>query len=272
MALAPDPSDERRRQQRIAPAPSGEARERTSAERVAADFGLTVLDDGSYAKAQTNGKVGHALSVPAEWGEDDQPIAAPIRRRHRTAVREFTANVKRDRVARARAPHPILLQRPQTGRHEARPGVTRRTSSSSRSSGQDPSDPSDESEASAPRRCGAPWCDRPVYGASQKRYCGHDRCDRARAEERQRTHRHSDLTAQERERLDDARRAGYVGDEAFAGPEKHALSFLWKHDLVVGFDPGELEALLNRPACRCNGHHIDGGVVGCFKCGLSARR
>jgi hypothetical protein len=64
MALAPDPADERRRQQRIeaatAPAPS-----RAEAARVAADFGLTVLEDGSYAKAQPNGKVGDALSVPA---------------------------------------------------------------------------------------------------------------------------------------------------------------------------------------------------------------
>jgi hypothetical protein len=60
-----------------------------------------------------------------------------------------------------------------------------------------------------------------------------------------------------------------VGDQAFAPPAEHALSFLWKHDLADGFDPGEYEALLHRAPCRCNGHHIDGGAVGCFKCGLT---
>jgi len=166
----------------------------------------------------------------------------------------------------------------RTGRHESRPARPggRRTSSSSRTSSADPpgeSEPSDPEPPAHGRLCAALWCSHPVYGASQKRYCGTPRCDEARAEERQRRHRHGDdLSAQEREALAAARAARMVGGEAFAlglPAEPHSLSFLWKFRLVDGPDPGELEALLNRPPCRCNGHHIDGGAVGCFKCGLS---
>jgi hypothetical protein len=68
---------------------------------------------------------------------------------------------------------------------------------------------------------------------SKQRYCGTERCDRTRAAERQRKRRSGDLTALEREQLDDARRAGYVGEDAFAAPKQHSLSFLWKHELGV---------------------------------------
>jgi hypothetical protein len=135
--------------------------------------------------------------------------------------------------------------------------------------------------ASRERRCAALWCDHLVYGPPQQRFCRTEHCDRARDAERQRQSRKirgDDLTAlerQERQELLHARLAGYVGTEAFGKPFEngvprtgHALSFLWKFGLVDGSDPGELDALLSR-TCRCNGHHIDGGAVGCFKCGLS---
>jgi len=167
-------------------------------------------------------------------------------------------------------PSKIMTSVTSRGRSREHRPASRRTSSSSSTSSSDPgaSDSDDSEPSSAPRQCAAPWCARPVLGASQKRFCGTERCNEARAAERQRKHRSDDPAAVERARLEDARRAGYVGREAFAGPTEHALSFLWKFALADGPDPGELEAFLNRPACRCNGHHIDGGVVGCFKCGL----
>lgn len=135
------------------------------------------------------------------------------------------------------------------GRREARPAARRtsRTSSSSRTSSNDPGSSEEPEPAPATARpCAAPWCDHPVYGASQKRFCGTERCDRARAEERQRNHRATvvDLVAAERERqLTNARKAQMVGAKAFAAAEEHALSYLWRHGLVNGDDPGEQEAI-----------------------------
>jgi len=194
--------------------------------------------------------------LPFDWSDSELPRLRP---RDWTQIR----HIRFHRVTSPRVPKQRI--RPVSHSREHRPGATRRTASSSSTSGQDPSDP-DEPPASE-RRCAAPWCEHLVYGPPRQRFCRTERCDRARAAERQRRHRTGDLTETERERLDDARRAGYVGYHAFAEPEKHALAFLWKYTLVPGADLGELEALLHRPVCRCNGHHIDGGTVGCFKCG-----
>ena len=189
----------------------------------------------------------------AKWREAGHVAAAKVaarrRRRERRAGTTLTA-----------AP----AQRPRgAGRPRARTAT--RSSAKSGDSGSD--------EPPAPRRCAAPWCQHPVVGSPTKRYCGTARCKAALAAERQRKHRHGDLTAVELERLADARLAGYVGGHAFAAglskvpePEPHSLSFLWRNR--PGDDPGERAALEVR-ACRCDGHHIDGGVVGCFKCGLA---
>jgi len=159
----------------------------------------------------------------------------------------------------------------RTGRHESRPARPggRRTSSSSRTSSADPgeSEPSDPEPPASGRLCAAPWCDHLVYGAAQKIYCSTQRCTQARTAERQRRRRNGALTTEEQERLADARFAHYVGTDAFAEAGEHSQSFLWKFGLAAGDDPGEFAAL--QRACRCNGHHIDGGVIGCFKCGLT---
>jgi hypothetical protein len=151
-------------------------------------------------------------------------------------------------ASRSRAHSPREARGPRR-RGAGRPAAARRASTS-RDDGSDGDEPEPPADG---RLCQAPWCEHIVYGAPQKRYCGTERCNRARDEERQRKHRAGDLTALERQQLDDARRAGYVGDEAFAGPyvddqlsTGHALSFLWRFALVPGTDPGEYEALLHR--------------------------
>jgi hypothetical protein len=198
----------------------------------------------------------------------DKAARLPRHQQHRFSGRALvdlahdrTFNLLVDRYTRV-----TTTTRPRA--RERRPGTARRTSSSSTSSGTDPGEGSSSDDPEPPaRQCAASWCAHLIYGPPQQRYCRTERCDRARAEEHQRKHRHGDLTAQERERLEFARRAGMIGEKAFAAAGEHALSFLWKFALVDGSDPGEKEALLNRPACRCNGHHIDGGAGGCFKCG-----
>ncbi len=283
LALAPDAETERRRQElaarwnrRAAPRDAERRAERVNPDR--REFGLESLGGGSHAKARTDCKIDHVYVAPSGWGGAQSDEPKRDLRQHAERVQAFGAVVQHDRVDRARPKSAVpTTLRPRPRAH--RPGATRRAASSSRSSGSDPgSDSSDDSsdEPEPPshgRLCAALWCSHPVYGASQKRYCGTPRCDDARAEERQRRHRHGDdLSAQEREALAAARAARMVGGEAFAlglPAEPHSLSFLWKFRLVDGPDPGELEALLNRPPCRCNGHHIDGGAVGCFKCGLS---
>jgi hypothetical protein len=167
----------------------------------------------------------------------------------------------------------IRAVKPRSGQRqrEHRPAATRRVGSSSSTSSSDPGSDSDESEPPHGRPCAAPWCSHVVYGSRQT-YCGTERCTRARAAERQRKHRHGDdLNALERELLADARIAGYVGSAAFAEPgDEHSQTFLWKYGLADGDDPGEFYALTAcRRVCRCNGHHIDGGAVGCLKCGMS---
>ena len=159
---------------------------------------------------------------------------------------------------------------PRARQRERHRGVTRRTSSSSRTSSPDPPGESDASDEPEPpksgRRCAAPWCEHLVYGPPQQRYCRTQRCDQARDAERQRKHRTGDLTALEREQLEDARRAGYVGAEAFKigltarRPDaEHSLSFLWKHGLVGGEDPGEYEAIAR---FRCGATRLE-GVLAC---------
>lgn len=227
--------------------------------------------DVRQAAALHNATLGE-LAYLEQIGEVDtaQRLAAAMKDTLATIQRAVHRH-KKTRYEQPR-PMPTRVRTPRLARrresHRTRPGGARVSSSSSTSSSGSGSD-SDEPEPPNARLCAAPWCDRPVYGSAQKVFCGTDRCDRARAAERQRKQRTGDLTALERERLEDARRAGYVGENAFGPPEEHALSFLWKHDLADGFDPGEYEALLQRLACCCNGHHIDGVAVGCFKCGLT---
>jgi hypothetical protein len=166
------------------------------------------------------------------------------RREYRTVERYQGARVPV--VGRARA-------------REHRSAVTRRTASSSETSSSDPG-PSDEPGPPRGRLCAAPWCSHPVSGPPNKVYCGTERCDRARAAERQRQSRSrtDDLVELERQQqLADARLAGYVGSGAFAGPREpsrrcsgHALSFLWTFGLVDGEDPGEFEALRFRSGSR----------------------
>jgi len=136
---------------------------------------------------------------------------------------------------------------PSADRVSARPrGAGRPRAHAARSSARSgDSGDSDESEppraaTDTPRRCKAPWCDHLVVGAAAKRYCGTERCTAARAAERQSKHRHDP----DRDRLTDARVAHYIGDDAFARPDEHALSFLWRFNLVSGCDPGELDAIL----------------------------
>jgi hypothetical protein len=97
-------------------------------------------------------------------------------------------------------PTRMRTPRPQSRRresHRTRPGGARVSSSSSTSSSGSGSD-SDQPEPPHGRLCAAPWCDRPVYGSRQKVFCGTERCNRARAAERQRKLRTGDLTAVER--------------------------------------------------------------------------
>jgi hypothetical protein len=163
---------------------------------------------------------------------------------------------------------------------EYRPAANRRTASSSETSSSDPGSDSDSPGPPLRRQCAAPWCTHPVIG-SAKRYCGTERCNQARAKERKRQSRRlADVDVdvvelERREALEQARLAGYIGHKAFAGRGEHSLSFLWgtrwnPQRIVEGDDPGEFEALsdVSLRTCRCNGHHIDGGAVGCFRCGM----
>src|SRR5829696_1953188 len=237
-------------------------------------LGWTIMPDGTSAKPQDNGKV---LSV---WGgiryeEDGEIVDTSTRsdewlQRHRRITREFGERVRAEQLAKARRARPA---RTRQCTREHRPATARRTSSSSRTSSADPgSDSSDSDPAELPpgRPCARNGCEELVHGAVQKKYCGTVRCDTAREAERQQKHRHGDQTAQERDALLAARQAGYAGKDAFAEPGEHSLSFLWRFGLAAGNDPGELLALRGR-ACRCNGHHIDGGAAGCLKCGLPRR-
>lgn len=109
-----------------------------------------------------------------------------------------------------------------------------------------------ERAADAPSRtCEAPGCDRPVSG--RKRCC--DTCWQDAA----------NIRDAERARLADACLAGYLNFQD-GDSEKDRLR------MRLGLLPprGEYGALLARAnaGCRCNGARLDGGVVGCFRCGL----
>jgi hypothetical protein len=188
-------------------------------------------------------------------------VTVPTRRRD-----VLTVTWRRSETSGSRTRAPKV----RVGRHEARPSrpATRRRGASSATSGSDPGDSDGGESEPSPggRLCRAPWCDHPAYGKAL--YCGTERCSRARAAERKRKQRHGDQTSLERQRFDDARAAHYTEFASGWPREGHALSFLWRFGLLGGTDPGELEAIQKHRACRCNGHHIDGGAVGCLKCGL----
>lgn len=105
-----------------------------------------------------------------------------------------------------------------------------------------------------PRTCEALGCDRPVSG--RYRYC-RESCKEHAAKVRD----------AERARLADARLAGYLNFEDGDSEEDRLRKRI---GLLPRFPEGEYEWLLTRAneGCRCNGAHLDGGVVGCFRCGL----
>lgn len=201
------------------------------------------------------------LEPDQDW-DLGQPIDS-VEPERRDAIRRDLVTYRK---ARARAQRDDVM--PRSTRPGSRPrGAGRPRAAATRSSarsGDSADDDSDEPSPGDGRRCAAPWCSRRVYGV-RKRFCGTGRCNQARAAERQRHHRAAGLISSEREQLDDARRAGYV---VFGEPGEHALAFLWKFAIVDGTDPGEFHALISGRRCRCNGHHIDGGIVGCLKCGM----
>lgn len=202
----------------------------------------------------TERQFAHARRMPA-GPEREWTLASARRGRHQAReikAREIKAPGSGGRTLRTRARE----QRSQ-----------RRSSSSSSTSSADPGESGGSDDPPAPARlCAAARCGNPVYGPAAKIYCGGPFCNRARAAERQRQRRDTDLTALERDALARARLAHYL---EFAAPrQEHSQSFLWKFELLDGDDPGERDALAQR-TCRCNGHHIDGGIVGCFRCGLS---
>lgn len=175
----------------------------------------------------------------------------------------------------------LRVVKPRSGQRqrEHRPAETRRAASSSSTSSADPGSDSDGSDGPEPpegRLCEAPWCSHPVYDGAT--YCKTDHCKRARTAERQRKRR-AQLAAdwvlvEQRQRDEDTRTAGYyvfaqpaTGKPDRQGRDGHNLSFLWRFGHMPGRDPGEREAIPLRLLCQCNGHHIDGGEVGCVKCG-----
>jgi hypothetical protein len=191
---------------------------------------------------------------------DDEIRMAAVAHVNSRRAREQRADVtpRRPRAPRAKRPRGRARAR---GAGRPRAAATR----SSTRSGDSPDGGSDEPGPGDGRRCAAPSCNHPVYGA-RKRFCGTEGCNQARAAERQRQHRASGLSSSEQEQFDDARRAGYV---LFGDPGEHAQAFLWKFGIADGDDPGEFNALIEGRRCRCNGHHIDGGIVGCLKCGMA---
>ena len=212
----------------------------------------------------------HTAETPYQPAPAKVQAVADLATRYTPAVRRAHTAVRVAVEHRRTIGAPIARRRESHATHRGH----KRTAASSPTSSSDPGDDSDGPEPAHLRVCAAPWCHHPVYG--RKDYCGTERCDQARAAERQRKHRTGDLTSLERERLEDARAAHYVGSGAFlvgpapehGDPKPHSLSYLWKFGMADGTDPGELEALLNiHRACRCNGTHIAGGVVGCLKCG-----
>ncbi|WP_270024039.1 hypothetical protein [Solirubrobacter phytolaccae] len=207
---------------------------RTEAERDDWEFdeGTSAVEKARAIRSGAARMAAHARRMPAGSARNWTLATARrgLRQAHEIKRREIDANTSVARAPRAQA-------------RERRP--RRRSSSSSTTSSADPGEPPAEPHDTV-RRCAAAWCDHPVYGSGQKRYCGTLHCDRARAEERQRKSRADALDLVEHERrhaLERARRAGMVGPTAFAGPGEHSLSFLWKHQLIEGEDPGEFEAL-----------------------------
>jgi hypothetical protein len=94
--------------------------------------------------------------------------------------------------------------------------------------------------------CKHPSCRNPVYWSGKGRrkvYCDAPACIRDRATSRKRAERRGDLSESEFERLNAARRMRMVGEQAFAAPREHSLSYLWRFGLVEGDDPGEYVAI-----------------------------
>jgi hypothetical protein len=142
--------------------------------------------------------------------------------------------------------------RGQANRHRRAPGAqavrksgSKRSSASAGSSSSDDPDESDQSDLGAERRCGCGCGESIDHRGAKAEYLN----DTHAARTRKRAQRHGDLTANELADLADARATGYIPPGA--------------EDLP----PAELFYLRGQVACRCNGSHIDGGCVGCFRCG-----
>ncbi len=186
----------------------------------------------------------------------------------------------------------------------SRRGSTTRTSSRGGDSGDSDSDePADGRLHEDVIECAARGCRNRFPRRGPKRFCS-TACG---ARDRQDRRRYGDLTDRERDELADAFITHYAGDDAFApwAVERdangtiriHSQTFLtsggaharlahpslrlrfepWSRPAsLVGASPAvegapdhEREALTFALRCRCNGSHIDGGVVGCFRCGRS---
>jgi hypothetical protein len=112
------------------------------------------------------------------WGEDNHPTPKSEFDRHRSKVRRFAANTKRDRLHRARpARHNVrpAATRPRAAAREYRPAESRRASSSSTSSGADPGDPDESEPPSTARQCAGCGCDI-SHKRPHAKTCGADRC------------------------------------------------------------------------------------------------
>jgi hypothetical protein len=213
------------------------------------------LDRLTASKRERGWKPGEVFDFSAEWHEAS-----------RSAANTVVAGLRGRRAGSG--------QRPR-GAGRPRVRAAQRSSAESGDSGSD-SDGSDGPEPPEGRLCEAPWCSHPVYDGGT--YCKTDHCKRARAAERQRKRR-AQLAAdwvlvERRQRDEDTHAAGYyvfahaaTGLPDRQGRDGHNLSFLWRFGLMPGRDPGEHEAIPLRLLCQCNGHHIDGGAVGCVKCG-----
>lgn len=165
-------------------------------------------------------------------------------------------------------------------------------------------DPPDESDSDELIECAARGCRNRFARRGPKRFCS-EPCG---ASHRQDRRRYGDLSDRERDELADAIMARYAGKDAFAlraverDPKGklriHSQTFLTtggQHarlahpglrlrfeleprpvelalnagSAVEGAPEDEREALAFALRCRCNGSHINGGEVGCFKCGRS---
>lgn len=201
-------------------------------------------------------------------GEDYTARAMELKRRaferHGFRVRRVPAPSRTAATAAASTvPH-------RSSGHAPRPATNTRARGSRRNgtgSRAGLSDDPDESDSESERICSAPWCSHPVVGPPQQRYCRTERCDKARAVKRQQKRRRGgELTDAERNQLEHARIAGYLKFEPPNGEDD-----LKRVDIGLAprFPNGEYEWLLQRAAvgCRCNGSHVDGGIVGCLKCG-----